>query len=132
MYCVNNTPTTNCPNGQFCDGQRMLLYVYKLETDELVLSSNGTFTRTESYKYAPVDWAASACGALAYKNSNTTRQETGGWSYDATTKSLYTIIDNNGGPGLETFTYRKNEVLETKGNQFILKDEYNTFEYTKK
>ncbi|UYQ93678.1 hypothetical protein MKQ68_01000 [Chitinophaga horti] len=132
VYCLPNGPTNFCPSGN-CEvaSAKELVYRYQMLKNEVVLSSNGNFTSTEVTSYTYIDWAASACGNLVRKTDENTFAIKGGWSYDVATKTLYTVMDENGAAGTEYVYFDKMKVELTGKTAIFFEEEYAS-EYTKK
>lgn len=132
VYCVNGLPSTQCPNGQFCQGTLKMTYRYQVTLDEVVLGSSGTLTESSAYAYMRTDWSKATCAEMAYLIENGAASDHGGWSYDAAAKKLYYIYDNDGAPGTETFDFGV-YTIELDGKKMICtgQDE-ELYEYTKK
>ena len=97
--------------------------------ETFTFSANNAFIRTDSTNYSNLDIDSSSCGNPVYVYSKTEGRVTiGGYSYDAATKALTLIYDENGtGQNITTNQYVVKEVTATSATiyQYSLNSYHN-------
>jgi hypothetical protein len=121
-YCINN----NLQRWDSAMRNPILVVRYnQVDTGNFTFAVNGGFESHFEFTETQFNFSKSTCSNLVFDAHKDIYKETGGWSYNATTKKLVTIIDENGYAGND-FYIEEYDVIEKTSTKLVLKfDEQN-------
>lgn len=122
-------------------GDILIRYYTSYNTQNILFSANNAYSETYVQRYSELDLELSSCSNYVYTPySEGTYTSNGGYSYNAATKTLTIIYDENGkGQYISTYTYTVKELTSSKLVFYYIEDDNNYhdvldidyYEYTK-